>query len=108
MAVRQDASTGQMVDDGQKTTTSQAPGGKSTIHVKVYSPFKVYFEEEALSVTGQNATGAFDILPHHHNFITLLQAGELTLRTPNGESRIKIASGLMHVKADQVTVFLDV
>jgi F0F1-type ATP synthase epsilon subunit len=86
-------------------------GGKPTMHIKVYSPFKTYFDEDGYSISGLNATGPFDILPHHHNFITLLGACELVIHpvnTPPEEQRIKISGGLMHVKADLVTVFLDI
>ncbi|MFA5003719.1 MAG: hypothetical protein WC498_00355 [Candidatus Saccharimonadales bacterium] len=107
MAVRQDASTGKIVDDG-KPAKLPSLGGRPTMHVKVYSPFKTYLDEQASSISGENATGPFDILPHHHNFITLLKAGELVVRTDAGAPRIKISGGIMHVKADQVTVFLDV
>ena len=85
--------------------------GQPVMHVKVYSPFKVYFDEDAFSMSGQNATGPFDVLPHHHNFMTLLGACELIIRPVNGpppEQRIRISGGLMHVKADKVTIFLDV
>jgi F0F1-type ATP synthase epsilon subunit len=89
----------------------QKTGGKPTMHVKVYSPFKVYFEDDAYSISGVNATGPFDILPHHHHFMTLLSPCELVVKTAGGplpEQKIRISGGLMHVKADQVTVFLDV
>jgi F0F1-type ATP synthase epsilon subunit len=64
----------------------------------------------ASSISGENATGPFDILPHHHNFISLLRPCELTVRRPNGgaEQRIKISGGIMHVKADRIIVFLDI
>lgn len=104
MVLRQDASTGELRDDGQAATDN----GKPTMHVKVYSPFKVYFDQNAYSISGVNATGPFDILPHHHNFITLLLPCELNIRTENGNPKVKIGGGVMHVKADQVTVFLDV
>lgn len=104
MALKQQASTGEIIDDGQ----GKATNGKPMMHVKVYSPYKVYFDQSAFSISGVNATGPFDILPHHHNFITLLQACDLKLRTETGDPKVKIAGGVMHVKADQVTVFLDV
>lgn len=104
MVMRTDASTGELVDDGQ----AAAAGDKPTMHVKVYSPFKTYFDQNAYSISGVNATGPFDILPHHHNFITLLLPCELVLRTETGTPKVKIGGGVMHVKADQVTVFLDV
>jgi F0F1-type ATP synthase epsilon subunit len=85
--------------------------GKPTMHIKVYSPFHTYFDQDAYSISGQNATGPFDILAHHHNFITLLGACELVIKpvlTPPEEQRIRISGGLMHVKADRITVFLDI
>ena len=45
----------------------------STMRVKVYAPFKVYFDGEAKSMTAVNRVGPFDILPQHHNFISLLE-----------------------------------
>lgn len=78
------------------------------MHVKVYAPFKIYFDGEAQSVSAVNATGPFDILPRHHNFMTLLSPGDIVVRNDKGEDRISINRGIMHVKADDVVVFLDV
>lgn len=105
MVKRQDASTGQIVDDGKPIA---AKSRKSFLQVKVHSPFKVYFEGEANSVSAENNTGPFDILPKHHNFITLLNPCDLVVRSNDGEKRIRIARGVMHVKADSVNIFLDV
>jgi hypothetical protein len=83
--------------------------GKLSMHVKVYSPFKDYYDGKAFSLSAINATGPFDILPRHHNFISLLSPCELVLRTTNnGEQKIQISGGIMHVKADKVIVFLDI
>lgn len=97
--------------ESAKQEKQQKTAGKQIMHVKVYSPFKVYFEDDAYSISGVNATGPFDILPQHHNFMTLLTPCELLVKTVNGpspEQKIRISGGLMHVKADQITVFLDV
>ncbi|HSH18618.1 MAG TPA: hypothetical protein VK978_04500 [Candidatus Saccharimonadales bacterium] len=92
--------------------TKEDKKGKSdavpTMHIRVASPFTVYFNEEALSISAENDTGPFDILPHHHNFITLLGACEIIVRKRVGESKIQISGGVMLVKADQVVVFLNV
>ncbi|HVV25767.1 MAG TPA: F0F1 ATP synthase subunit epsilon [Candidatus Saccharimonadales bacterium] len=82
---------------------------KLTMRVRVYSPFRDYYDGAAFSISAVNATGPFDILPRHHNFISLLSGGELVIRpTSGGEQKIVISGGIMHVKADQVIVFLDV
>lgn len=111
MAMRQDASTGQLVDDGTSAAAKPvAPtvDGKPVMHLKVYSPFRVYFDDEAFSISGENDTGPFDILPRHHNFLSLLNPCELAVVAPSGVKRIRISGGLMHVKADEVRVFLNV
>lgn len=79
-----------------------------TMHIKVYSPFKVYFDEAGYSLSALNATGPFDILPKHHNFMTLLSPCEMVIRGLRGTQKIRISGGLMHVKADEITVFLDI
>jgi F0F1-type ATP synthase epsilon subunit len=78
------------------------------MHVKVYSPYKTYFDQEALSISGVNSKGPFDILPRHHNFMTLIDPCELVIRTHGATQRIRIARGIMHVKANHVVIFLDV
>ena len=94
--------------DTTRKAHTEAPSASNSMHVKVYSPFKVYFDEEAESISAVNDTGAFDILPSHHNFMTLLSAGEILIRATRGEQKIRISRGIMHVKADKVIVFLDV
>ena len=83
--------------------------GKFSMHVRVYSPFRDYYDGSAFSLSAENATGPFDILPKHHNFISLLTACELNVRTVSGgDQKIRISGGILHVKANQVIVFLDV
>lgn len=91
----------------EKADNKQTVDGK-TMYVKIYAPFKVYFDGQAESVTAVNDTGTFDILPKHHNFMTLLNTGNVIVRSERGEEKIGITRGVMHVKADQVVVFLDV
>lgn len=91
----------------EKTDNKKVVDG-ITMYVKIYAPFKVYFDGQAESVTAVNDTGVFDVLPRHHNFMTLLNTGDIIVRSDRGEEKISITRGVMHVKADQVVVFLDV
>lgn len=92
------------------TEFSRASQNQASMEVKVYSPFRDYFDGRAFSVSAVNATGPFDILPQHHNFISLLSACDLVVRTvkEGDDRRISISGGIMHVKANKVIVFLDV
>ncbi len=121
MAMRQDASTGKMVDTDAPAANTAAPaedGAKpqvdpkhpnaKTMAVKVYAPFQVYYDGACYSITAVNETGPFDILPGHHNFICMLVPCTLVVKAPFEEKTIKISRALMHVKKDKVTVFVDV
>ena len=106
MAVRQDASTGKLVDDGKPL---DQPAEANALHVKVYSPFHTYYDDAAQSLSAVNETGPFDVLLHHHNFISLLEPCVVEIVTTAGQTkRIKIASGIIHVKSDSATIMLDV
>lgn len=78
------------------------------MHIKVYAPFKTYFDGVATSISAENDTGPFDILPRHHNFMTLLNPCQVTVRGDDLEESFNINRGIMHVKEDEVVVFLDV
>ncbi len=78
------------------------------MQVKVFSPYRVYFNAEADSISAENDTGPFDILPNHHNFMTLVNGGDMMIRIGKEEKKLRITKGVMHVRDNQVTVFLDV
>ncbi len=86
-------------------SSSTSPGAMA---VKIYAPFKVYFEGEATSISAVNETGPFDILPKHHNFLCMLVPCTIRIQTSSGVKDVKINRALMHVKADRVVVFVDV
>lgn len=78
-------------------------------HVKVYSPFKVYYDGLVKSISAVNDTGPFDVLGRHHNFLTLLIPCEIIIRAEGkDDQRIKITRGIMQVSQNDVVVFLDV
>ena len=102
---KDDVEQGKAVDDFSVPSKHE----KLSMHVRVYSPFRDYYDGMAFSLSAENATGPFDILPRHHNFISLLSPCDMILRTTdNDEQKIEISGGIMHVKADQVIVLLDV
>jgi F-type H+-transporting ATPase subunit epsilon len=107
VAIRQDASTGHMVDDGTAIEPVKLEGNK--IHAKVYSPFRTYYDDVARSLSAVSKTGPFDILPKHHNFISLLEPCDVQIVTQSGDKRtIKIAGGILHVRDNRAVIMLDV
>lgn len=90
-------------------TATPVQNQNKTMHVKIYAPFKIYFDDAATSLTALNRVGPFDVLQGHHNFISLLEPGEITLRIPNKpDFKMNIIRGIIHVKTDEVKIFLDV
>ena len=93
-----------VADQIQKANKNQL-----SMKVKVHSPFRVYYDGPAFSISAENSVGPFDILPKHHNFISLLSPCELVIRTVGkGAQKVRITGGIMHIKADEVIVFLDI
>ena len=87
----------------------KVPETVDKLNVKIHSPFVTYFDGEAISLSGVNETGPFDILPQHHKFLSLLSPCDLVVRLSNGdEKKFPIDRGVMHVKGNQIVVFLDV
>lgn len=85
------------------------PVTNATMHIKVHSPFKVYYDDQAVSVSATNKTGPFDILPRHKNFMTLISPGNIVVRSPGKpDFSLPVTRAVMHVKANQVVIFLDV
>lgn len=81
----------------------------SLIHIKIYAPFKVYFDGPGVSFSAINDTGPFDILAGHKNFMSLLKPGLIKIHKPDTkEFDMQISRGVMHVKENKVTVFLDI
>lgn len=93
--------------EAQKTQEKPTHDDKH-MHVKVYAPFKVYYDGVAESVSAENTTGPFDILGKHHNFMTLLSPCDIVVRNDGQEEKVPINYGIMHVKQDEIIVFLDV
>jgi len=81
----------------------------SELQVKVYAPFKTYFQGVAQSLSAANHTGPFDVLPGHHKFLTILSPCDIIIRQENqDEVKIPIKEGVLFTQQNKVSVFLDV
>ena len=97
--------------NNQEQSLDKTVKRQSIFHLKVYAPFNVYFDGEVKSVSAVNSTGPFDVLANHHNFLTLLNPCDITIRKDEQGAEpivIKISKGIMQIKKNDVVVFLDV
>ena len=74
------------------------------------APFHVYFEGQAMSLTGFNSVGPFDILPGHADFFSILEACEISIDEGDGNqpTLIEIRNGIITVRDDHVMLFANI
>lgn len=78
------------------------------LNVAARSPFELYFEGEAVALSASNRIGAFDILPGHADFFSMLEPGEIII-TPDGGDPVKIdaKNGILTVRDNQAYLFVN-
>jgi F0F1-type ATP synthase epsilon subunit len=99
------------LSSGGTYQAAQIPAGpkdQKRFRVKIFSPYQTYYVGEAVSLTANNATGPFDILPGHINFFSLLTNGTVILNTGFQRLEFPIARGILRMTLDELTLFADV
>jgi len=82
---------------------------QSKLHVRILSPTRTYLDAEAISVSGNNKVGRFDILADHANFFSLLTEGELVVDMGNSSTfKLPVSQGIVKVTNNVVTFFVDI
>lgn len=78
------------------------------LDVVIRSRSRTFFNGKVESITSSNATGIFDVLPTHANFITMVN-DFVSINLPGGKSqKFKIRDGVMRVIENKVDVYLTV
>jgi F-type H+-transporting ATPase subunit epsilon len=80
----------------------------ATIHVDVVSAEGEIFSGLALEVSAPASEGDLGIYPRHAPLLTLLKAGEVRVKTPDGvEHSFYVGGGALEVQPNKVTVLAD-
>jgi F0F1-type ATP synthase epsilon subunit len=79
-----------------------------TLIVRVLSPTNNIYQGTAVSVSARNKVGAFDVLAGHANFFSLLTKSQVVVDTGSQNLTFPINEGLLKVKDNQVTLFVDI
>ncbi len=81
---------------------------EGVLNVKVVSPERVVFRDEASALVAPAWDGMVGVLPKHAPMLALLGTGDLTVDLPGGGSRVfQISGGVMKVERDQVMVLTE-
>jgi len=79
-----------------------------TIHVDIVSAEGEIFSGPAAMVFAPASEGELGIAPRHAPLLTLLKAGEVRVRTPEGEQQsFYVGGGALEVQPNKVTVLAD-
>jgi F0F1-type ATP synthase epsilon subunit len=77
------------------------------LKIKISSPGKVIWEGEAFSVSSKNSQGKFDILPHHANFLTIVEDQPLKISNQKRQvlQEFRFPRALIYNRNNQVAVY---
>ncbi|HUC87231.1 MAG TPA: hypothetical protein VMR75_02830 [Candidatus Saccharimonadales bacterium] len=78
------------------------------LQVKVFSPYQVFFEGSAVSLSATNGTGPFDVLYGHSNFFSLLTPGIVRVNNGFEQLEIEITNGILKIASNTVILFANV
>ena len=73
--------------------------------VRVSSVDKRLWEGCAQSISSENQSGRFDILPGHANFITMVEQKPITVRTSEGEKTFEYPNAVVYVSNGAAEIF---
>lgn len=80
-----------------------------TLNVNARSPFEIYYEGPANAVSAANSSGAFDILPGHANFFSIINPDSAVIvQTEKETINIGASNGIVCVDNDEVLLFLNI
>jgi F-type H+-transporting ATPase subunit epsilon len=71
------------------------------------SPFHIYYEGPAQSLSAANRVGEFDILPGHADFFSVLNPGDVLIETTSEPITFSINNGLIAVRDNEVMLFIN-
>jgi F0F1-type ATP synthase epsilon subunit len=83
------------------------PNLTDKLNIVARSPFELYYEGEATSLSASNRIGDFDILPGHADFFSMLEPGEITIQTDKEPITINAKNGILTVRDNQAYLFVN-
>jgi len=79
----------------------------SPIKLDVVTAERVVFSDDVDVVVAPGIEGQLGILPHHAPLVTMLQPGELLVKTGGEEFCMTVTGGFLEVRPDRVIILAD-
>lgn len=80
----------------------------SSLSVRIITLGELIWEGEAESITAENTTGIFDILPRHANFITILKQAPIKIQTKKEEKEFVFPRALLYANNNTIKIYAGV
>ena len=74
------------------------------MQVDILTPDKVLFSGEATSVKLPGSAGQFEVLNNHAPLVSSLDAGNVRIRSAQGDQNFAIKGGVVEVTKDKVVI----
>ncbi len=79
-----------------------------SIHIVMRNREKIFFDDDAWSITSKNDKGVFDILPEHINFISIIKDFVRIRKLDGKVLEFHLAQGVLKSSENSVSVFLGI
>ncbi|MEK7519622.1 MAG: ATP synthase F1 subunit epsilon [Patescibacteria group bacterium] len=76
------------------------------IHFEIVTPEKVAYQDKIDSLTVDTTTGEITILPNHMPLVSVLRAGEMTIRKGKEETTMAVAGGFVEVSPGSTVIIM--
>ena len=75
------------------------------LNVEINSPEKLIWEGQAKSVSSENSSGPFDILPYHANFITIIEDHPVKINTGLKIEEFHYTNAIIYASKNKVLIY---
>ena len=79
----------------------------SKIKLDIVTAERVVYSGDVDEIVAPGISGQLGILPHHAPLMTILQAGELTVKNSGRDEIMAISGGFLEVRPDRIIVLAD-
>ena len=79
----------------------------SRIKFKIVTPERIVYQQEIDQVTLPTTSGQITVLPDHIPLASILKAGELIVKTDDGEVPMAISGGFVEIRKNEVIVLTE-
>ena len=79
----------------------------SELNVEIVTPYGIVFSNTAQSCQAPGAEGQFQVLDKHADLLSVLNIGEIRLKTESGEVALATSGGYLEVRKNKISIVVE-